>query len=75
MNVEELLRQKTGRVETIDPDTGLGSAAAHVVVVVGDRLEGIISIGDVLESRLDVCELEVGVLRDYNRVRGAAARL
>lgn len=46
----------------------------HLVVMVGDRIEGVVSIGDVVNSRLDQCELEVNVLRDYSRVRGVAAR-
>jgi len=46
--------------------------ARHVVAMVGGRLEGVISIGDVVHARLDVCELEVSVLRDYSRLRGPA---
>ena len=39
----------------------------HVVVLEGDELEGIVSIGDVLKNQLDETELEVRVLRDYAR--------
>ena len=46
----------------------------HLVVMVGDRIEGVVSIGDVVNSRLDQCELEVNVLRNYSRMRGVAAR-
>ena len=42
----------------------------HVPVMDGDRLAGIVSIGDVLKSRLDEKEHEVNVLRDINLVRG-----
>jgi CBS domain-containing protein len=40
----------------------------HVPVVVGDRLCGLISIGDVVKHRLDEIETEVNVLRDYARL-------
>ena len=40
----------------------------HLVVMAGDELRGIVSIGDVVQSRLDQCQLEVNVLRDYVRV-------
>lgn len=46
----------------------------HVIVVDGDDLDGIISIGDVVKHRIDAAELEVGVLRDHARVRGALGR-
>ncbi len=39
----------------------------HVVVLEGDKLAGIVSIGDVLKNQLDETELEVRVLRDYAR--------
>ncbi len=38
-----------------------------VVVLEGDELSGIVSIGDVLKNQLDQSELEVRVLRDYAR--------
>jgi CBS domain-containing protein len=37
----------------------------HVPVKDGDRLVGIVSIGDVLKHRLDELELEANVMRDY----------
>lgn len=37
----------------------------HLPVKDGDRLIGIISIGDVLKHRLDEMQLEASVLRDY----------
>lgn len=43
--------------------------ARHLPVVAGDALIGIVSIGDVVKSRLDDLKLEVGVLRDYARAR------
>ncbi len=39
----------------------------HVPVVVGGKLIGIISIGDVVKNRLEETQLEVSVLRDYAR--------
>ncbi len=39
----------------------------HVVVLEGDELAGIVSIGDVLKNQLDETQLEVRVLRDYAR--------
>lgn len=41
----------------------------HLPVVEGERLIGVISIGDVLKSRLDEKEHEVQVLRDLTRTR------
>lgn len=43
----------------------------HVVVVDADELIGVVSIGDVVKHRIDEAELEVNVLRDYARARGA----
>jgi CBS domain-containing protein/beta-phosphoglucomutase-like phosphatase (HAD superfamily) len=37
----------------------------HLPVVVGGKLAGVISIGDVLKYRLDEVQLEANVLRDY----------
>jgi CBS domain-containing protein len=41
----------------------------HVPVCDGDRLVGIVSIGDVLKSRLDEKELELNMLRDLSLAR------
>ena len=41
----------------------------HVPVVEGDRLLGLVSIGDVLKSRLDEKELELNMLRDLSIAR------
>lgn len=37
----------------------------HVPVVEGDRLTGIVSIGDVVKLRLAECELEAASMREY----------
>ena len=37
----------------------------HVLVKEGDRLVGIVSIGDLLKHRVDELELEANVMRDY----------
>ena len=42
----------------------------HVPVVADGALVGIVSIGDVVKSRLGELKLEVGVLRDYARAHG-----
>ena len=44
----------------------------HLVVMDGDRLAGVISVGDLVKHRLDQLEIEAGVLRDY--VAGQRAR-
>jgi len=44
----------------------------HLPVKTGDKLEGIISIGDVLKHRLSEVQLEADVLRDYARVHKSA---
>lgn len=41
----------------------------HLPVKDGDKLVGIISIGDVLKSRLSEVQLEAEVLRDYARFK------
>jgi CBS domain-containing protein len=41
------------------------SRIRHLPVVESDRLAGIVSIGDVVKSRLDELELETNVLREY----------
>ncbi len=45
-------------------------AVRHVLVTSGHELQGLISIGDVVKSRLEETELEVNVLRDYARAHG-----
>ncbi len=43
--------------------------ARHLPVIAGEALVGILSIGDIVKGQLEELELEVGVLRDYARVR------
>jgi len=45
-----------------------------VLVMDGERLLGIVSIGDLVKHRIQEAELEVRVLRDYARSRGLGAR-
>jgi CBS domain-containing protein len=42
----------------------------HLPVKDGDKLVGVISIGDVLKQRLGEVQLEANVLRDYAIARG-----
>ena len=44
----------------------------HIPVLVDRNLVGIVSIGDLVKSRLGQTELEVNVLRDHARMRSAA---
>lgn len=62
----------TSPVVTCSPEDSLASVARimterrlrHLPVVDGGRLAGIVSIGDVLKSRLDEIQMETRVLRD-----------
>jgi len=45
----------------------------HLVVMDGDQVAGVISVGDIVKHRLEQLETEAGVLRDYvaaQRARG-----
>lgn len=44
----------------------------HVVVIDGEKVIGILSVGDLVKNRLEELEMEAGVLRDY--VVGQRAR-
>ena len=46
----------------------------HIPVLDGDRLAGIVSIGDVVKSRIDELETETSTLHDY-LVRTLTARV
>ncbi len=64
-------------VVTCSPGDSIGEVAKamtyrrmrHLPVTEGERLIGIISIGDVVRHRLDELELEANVLRDYSVAR------
>ena len=69
MKVRDLM---TTSVRTCSPDDGVEKVmlemtelrARHFPVLDGERLVGIVSIGDVVKNRLDEVELEKNVLRD-----------
>jgi CBS domain-containing protein len=62
----------THRVETCTPEESVAHAMArmtagryrHLPVLVGGRLTGMVSIGDLVKHRVREMELEAGVLRD-----------
>jgi CBS domain-containing protein len=65
-------------VTTVSPDESVNRVmnlmtrhrARHMLVLRGDNLAGIVSIGDVVKHRLEDLELETNVLRDvYNAAR------
>ena len=72
--VQEVL---TKRPATCKPEDSLRDVlsamtrrrARHLPVIAGEALVGIVSIGDIVKGQLEELELEVGVLRDYARVR------
>jgi CBS domain-containing protein len=63
----------TAEVHTVSPDTALEEVARmmterrvrHAPVTVDGRLRGIVSIGDVVKSRIDELETETAQLTDY----------
>ena len=63
----------TKGVVTCSPDDTIAHIARvmtqrrirHLPVTVGQKLAGIVSVGDVVKHRLDELELEANVLRDY----------
>jgi len=63
----------TAEVHTVTPQTSLEEVmrmmtvhrARHVPVLVDGRLAGIVSIGDVVKSRIDELETERATLTDY----------
>ena len=66
-------RVMTSPAITADPDTGVLSVLAlmterrirHLPVVEGDRLVGIVSIGDLVKYRMDRIEAEADAMRSY----------
>jgi CBS domain-containing protein len=70
MEVREVM---TRRVIICTPDDSIKAVmiqmtrgrTRHLPVMDGDKLAGVISIGDVVKSRLENAELEANVLRDY----------
>jgi CBS domain-containing protein len=46
--------------------------ARHVPILEGNRLTGILSLGDIVKARLEEAELEVRVLRDLQIARSGA---
>ena len=63
----------TSRVLTVTPTDSVGAALGmmterrirHLPVVDGERLVGIVSIGDLVKRRIDDAEHEAGLLKEY----------
>ena len=63
----------TAPVHTVDPDSTLIGALAlmtrrrirHLPVVAGDRMIGLVSIGDLVKARIDRIEAEAQAMREY----------
>lgn len=63
----------TVEVVTVDPETRILTAISlmtrrrirHLPVVVDGRMEGIVSIGDLVKSRIDAIEAEAEAMREY----------
>jgi len=75
MLVKEIMRRG---VSTVSPDESINRVmnlmthhrVRHMPVLRGDKLVGIVSIGDVVKHRLEDLELETNVLRDvYHAAR------
>jgi CBS domain-containing protein len=70
---EQVTAIYTAGVHTVTPDTALEEVARmmterrvrHAPVTVGGSLRGIVSIGDVVKSRIDELETERAALTDY----------
>ena len=73
MNAEAILKSKGEGVFTAAPDDEVGSLMAlmtalrcrHIPVMEKGKLRGVISIGDLVKSRLEETEREANQLRDY----------
>ena len=71
LNVEEIISP----VQTCKPDDNVKSVlhlmtykrVRHVPVVVGGKLKGMISIGDIVKNQLDEAQLEIDTMRDFVR--------
>ena len=70
---EQVTAIYTAEVHTVTPDTGLEEVARlmterrvrHAPVTADGGLRGIVSIGDVVKSRIDELETERAQLTDY----------
>ena len=49
-----------------------GDRLRHLVVLEGDRVLDVLSVGDLVKHRLRQLEMETGVLRDYVAAHRAA---
>lgn len=66
-------RVMTAPVHTVDPDSTLIGALAqmtrrrirHLPVVKGERMVGLVSIGDLVKARIDNIESEAQAMREY----------
>ncbi len=76
--VAEIMRRPAPVCSATDPVTKVMARMTrerlrHLVVLDGERVAGVISVGDLVKHRLEQLETETGVLRDYvaaQRARG-----
>jgi CBS domain-containing protein len=74
MEVDKLMTQD---VYSCTPDDGYHQVmhlmsdrhVRHVLVIVEGKLEGIVSVGDMMKNRLDESQMEINVMRDYTHFR------
>lgn len=70
LSVERIMRRPAPTCSVDDPVEEImvritRERQRHIVALDGERIVGIVSVGDIVKHRLEQLELETGVLRDY----------